>query len=261
VTGVLAGRRALVVGGGSGIGRAVVDAFHREGARVAVLELDPAKCEEVREAVPGAVVCQGDAAEWAPTDAAVAATLGAFGGLDVLVHCVGLFDFYRGLGSLTRAELDAGFDEALRVNVRSQLVSVHAALPALQAAHGSVVLTASTSSFAPGRGGVLYVASKFAVRGVVLSLANELAPEVRVNAVAPGGTLGTDLRGLVALGHQGSRLDDRPGRAEELRSRTPLAVALTPADHAASYVFLASDAARGMTGTFLHSDGGMAARG
>ena len=54
-----------------------------------------------------------------------------------------------------------------------------------------------------------------------------------------------------------SRLDDRPGRAEELTGRTPLAVALEPADHAGSYVFLASDRARGITGTFVHPDGGI----
>jgi NAD(P)-dependent dehydrogenase (short-subunit alcohol dehydrogenase family) len=131
----------------------------------------------------------------------------------------------------------------------------------LRAAKGSVVLTASNSSFHPGRGGVLYVASKFAVRGVVVALAHELAPDVRVNAVAPGGTLGTDLRGLEAFGEGAAALAERPGREDELRSRTPLAVALTPADHAAAYVFLASEAARGMTGTFLHSDGGIGVKG
>jgi len=261
VTGALDGRRALVVGGGSGIGRAVVDAFVGEGARVGVLEIDAGKCEEVAATQPTVVVRAGDATSWEDTDRAVHGVLDAFGGLDVLVSCVGLFDFYRGLGTLSRNELDAGFDEAFQVNVKSLLVSVHVALPALRASRGSGVLTASTSSFAPGRGGILYVASKFAVRGVVTSLAHELAPEVRVNAVAPGGTLATDLRGLRSLGLQAERLDDRPGRREDLEARTPLAVALTPADHAASYVFLASDASRGMTGTFLHPDGGMAARG
>jgi NAD(P)-dependent dehydrogenase (short-subunit alcohol dehydrogenase family) len=142
-------------------------------------------------------------------------------------------------------------------NVRSPLCSVKAALPALEASRGSVVLTASTSSFHPGRGGVLYVSSKFAVRGLVIALAHELAPRVRVNAVAPGGTVGTDLRGLAALDLAGQRLDDRHGRADELVQRTPLSVALEPADHAGSYVFLASDRARGITGTFVHPDGGI----
>jgi 2,3-dihydroxy-2,3-dihydrophenylpropionate dehydrogenase len=132
---------------------------------------------------------------------------------------------------------------------------VKAALPALGAG-SSIVLTGSTSSFQPGRGGVLSVATKFAVRGIVASLARELAPDVRVNGVAPGGTIGTDLRGPAALGLDAERLDDRPDRAGELRTRTPLGVALTPADHAWAYVYLASDRSRGTTGTFLQSDGG-----
>ncbi len=119
------------------------------------------------------------------------------------------------------------------------------------------MLTCSTSGFYPGRGGVLYVASKFAVRGLVVALAHELAPDVRVNGVAPGGTVGTDLRGPAALGLDDESLGDRPGREAELRARTPLQVALTPADHAESYVFLASDRSRGITGTFLHPDGGI----
>jgi NAD(P)-dependent dehydrogenase (short-subunit alcohol dehydrogenase family) len=145
--------------------------------------------------------------------------------------------------------------------VASLLVGVRAARDELVASRGSVVLTTSTSGFFPGRGGVLYVASKFAVRGLVVALAHELAPDVRVNGVAPGGTLGTDLRGPAALGLDQWSLGDRPGREDELRARTPLGIALTPADVAASYVFLASDASRGITGTFLHPDGGVGVKG
>jgi NAD(P)-dependent dehydrogenase (short-subunit alcohol dehydrogenase family) len=257
----LSGRRTLVVGGGSGIGRAVVDAFRDAGASVGVLERDKAKCDELRSEFDDVAVVSGDATVLDDNHAAVAEVVDRFGGLEVLVNCVGVFDFYRRLTDLDEEEVLPAFDEIFRVNVASQLLSVKAALPALRAAHGCVVLTASTSAFAPGRGGVLYVASKFAVRGVVVALAHELAPDVRVNAVAPGGTVGTDLRGLEALGQTGEALADRPGREDELRSRTPLAVALTPADHAAAYVFLASDGAKGMTGTFLHSDGGVGVKG
>jgi NAD(P)-dependent dehydrogenase (short-subunit alcohol dehydrogenase family) len=105
---------------------------------------------------------------------------------------------------------------------------------------------------------VLYVASKFAVRGLVTALAEELAPSVRVNGVAPGGTLGTDLRGPAALGLAGRPLGDEPDRAAALAARSPLGVALTPEDMAWSYVFLASDRSRGITGTAVHPDGGAA---
>lgn len=253
----LDGKRALVVGAGSGIGRAVLEAFRSEGAQVAALELDQAKACRLAAELPGCVVSQGDATALADSRAAVRAAIDAFGGLDILVNCVGIFDFYRGLADIDDDQLDAAFDEIFTVNVKSQLVSVRAALPELRRARGSVVLTVSTSGFYPGRGGVLYVASKFAVRGCVIALAHELAPEVRVNGVAPGGTLGTELTGPRSLGLADHVLDTAPGREEDLRRRTPLQVALTGQDHAGSYVFLASDRACGITGTVVHSDGGI----
>jgi NAD(P)-dependent dehydrogenase (short-subunit alcohol dehydrogenase family) len=256
--GWLDGKRALVVGAGSGIGRAVLDAFAAEGAQVAAMELDPAKCERLAVELPECAVHRGDATALPDARGAVARCAARLGGLDVLVNCVGIFDFYRGLAELDDDRLDDAFDEMFRVNVKSQLVSVKAALPELRRSRGSVVLTVSTSGFFPGRGGVLYVASKFAVRGCVIALAHELAPSVRVNGVAPGGTLGTELTGPASLGLGDRRLDAMPGRADDLKRRTPLNVALTGNDHAGSYVFLASDRARGITGTIVHSDGGTA---
>jgi NAD(P)-dependent dehydrogenase (short-subunit alcohol dehydrogenase family) len=258
--GWLDGKRALVVGAGSGIGRAVLDAFAAEGAAIAALELDPAKCARLTAESPDCVVHQGDSTLAVDVAAAVAATVDGLGGLDVLVNCVGVFDFYRGLTDLSPTELDQGFDELFRANVLSQLVSVQAAVSELRrSGTGSIILTVSTSGFYPGRGGILYVASKFAVRGCVIALAHELAPEIRVNGVAPGGTLGTDLTGPASLGLD-TRILDGPDRAADLRARTPLRVALTGADHAGSYVFLASDRSRGTTGTILHTDGGAALR-
>lgn len=253
----LEGRRALVVGAGSGIGRAVVDAFRSEGAQVAVLEKDPAKCQTLSEALPEVPVVVGDATTRAANEEAVAQANQEFGGLDVLVNCVGIFDFYRGIAELDADRIDDAFTEMFAVNVKSHLHSVKAALPSLQASGGAIILTESTSAYYPGRGGVLYVASKFAVRGIVTALAHELAPDVRVNGVAPGGTLNTDLRGLDSLGLNDRRLDDTPGRAAELADRVPLHVALSGTDHAWSYVFLASERARGITGGVVHPDGGI----
>ncbi len=260
--GWLDGKVALVVGGGSGIGRAVVDAFVAEGARVGVLELDAGRAEAL--AVHGdrvrAVV--GDATTWEDNLRAVRATVEAFGGVDVLATFVGVFDFYTRLEDIAADRLVEACAEVFRTNVASYLLSAKAALPELvRRPASSIVFTVSTSGFYPGRGGVLYVASKFAVRGLVVQLAHELAPRVRVNGVAPGGTLGTSLRGLRSLGLEGRSLADLAGREEELRARTPLRVALRPEDHAAAYVYLASDRARGVTGTILHSDGGIGVRG
>src|SRR5262249_53461114 len=158
--------------------------------------------------LPGGVVYRGDSTSAGDTAAAVAAAVAGLGGLDVLVNCVGIFDFYRGLSDLSDDELDVAFDEMFAANVKGPLVAVQAAIGELRAHHGSVVLTVSTSGFYPGRGGVLYVASKFAVRGCVIALAHELAPDIRVNGVAPGGTIGTELTGPASLGLAGRLLDD-----------------------------------------------------
>jgi phthalate 3,4-cis-dihydrodiol dehydrogenase len=258
--GWLEGKRALVVGAGSGIGRAVASAFQAEGAQVAVQELDKIKAERLAVELPAFPISHGDATKLSDARAAVNAAAEAFGGLDVLVNCVGIFDFYRGLADIPADQLDAAFDEMFAVNVKSQLVAVQAALPELRKARGSIVLTVSTSGFYPGRGGILYVASKFAVRGCVIALAHELAPDVRVNGVAPGGTLGTELTGPRSMGLDAQVLGTTAGREEDLRRRTPLQVALSGEDHAGSYVFLASDRARGITGTVVHSDGGAGIR-
>jgi NAD(P)-dependent dehydrogenase (short-subunit alcohol dehydrogenase family) len=258
MSGWLEGRRALVVGAGSGIGRAVVDAFLAEGARVAVLERDHDKSKALAEELPQVPVTVGDATTRAANDEAVATAVASFGGLDVLVSCVGIFDYYRSIEDLDADVLDAAFDEMFHPNVKSMLHSVKAALPALkESGRGSIVLTESTSAYFPGRGGVLYLASKFAVRGLVTGLAHDLAPEIRVNGVAPGGTLHTDLRGLPSLGLEGRSLGDSPNRAAEMAARVPLRVALSGEDHAWSYVFLASDRSRGITGTAVHTDGGV----
>lgn len=257
MNGWLEGKRALIVGAGSGIGRAVVDAFRDEGAQVAVLERDVDKCALLREELSDVPVVEGDATTRSANDDAVAAAVDAFGGLDTLVNCVGVFDFYRGLSDITADSLDRAFVEMFRVNVLSHLQSVKAAIPALRQGRGSsIVLAESASSFYPGRGGVLYVSSKFAVRGLVSTLAYELAPQIRVNGVAPGGTVNTDLRGLESLGQSSIRLDDNPDRTSSLKARTPLNVALSGKDHAWSFVYLASDRARGITGDTLHPDGG-----
>ncbi len=259
-TGALADRVVVCTGGGSGIGRAAVDAFLAAGARVAVLELDPAKCAELDGLGDDVIAVAGDATTSAGNEQLVAAALSQWDRVDAAVTFVGVFDHYTPLVDIADDRFDAAFREIFDLNVRSPLLTARAAVPALRRTRGSVIFTLSSSSFYAGRGGALYVSSKFALRGAVTQLARELAPEIRVNGVAPGGTVGTDLRGLRSLGLDGQRLDDRPGRAAQLEERTPLHVALTGVDHAGSYVFLASEQSRGMTGEILRSDGGLGVR-
>ena len=252
---------ALAVGGGSGIGRGVVEEFVREGASVGVLELNPDKCAQLDELGPKVVAIQGDATSLEDNKRAVQETVDAFGRLDTLMTFVGIFDFYTPLRDLPEDRLEVAFEEIFKTNVESYLLSAKAALPKLEEAGGSIIFTVSTSGFYPGRGGILYVASKFAVRGMIIQLAYEEAPEVRVNGVAPGGTMSTDLRGLKSIGLGERSLGGAPDREEDLKSRTPLRLAMGPEDHAGTYVYLASDRARGITGVIVNSDGGIGVRG
>jgi NAD(P)-dependent dehydrogenase (short-subunit alcohol dehydrogenase family) len=119
-----------------------------------------------------------------------------------------------------------------------------------------MIFTASVAGLNSGGGGALYTASKHAVVGLIRELAVELAPGIRVNGVAPGGTM-TDLRGLVTLGNDDRSQFADPAIEDRLRAGNPLRLALLPDDLAGAYVFLASRRdARGITGTILTVDAG-----
>jgi NAD(P)-dependent dehydrogenase (short-subunit alcohol dehydrogenase family) len=255
--GWLDGQVALVTGGGSGIGRAVVARFIEEGARVGVLDRVSERAAGLRSEFGDAVIAlTGDVAQLADNKRAVADTVAAFGRLDVFVGNAGVFDVYAPLAEFEEEELSAAFDELFAVNVKGCFFGAKAALPELNKTEGSMVFTASVAGLNSGGGGTLYTASKHAVVGLIRQLAVEVGPRVRVNGVAPGGTI-TDLRGLAVL-HQ----DDRsqftdPGTEDRLRGGNPLQIALQPADLAGAYVFLSSRTnGRGITGTILTVDAG-----
>ena len=249
--GWLDGRVALVTGGGSGIGRAVVERFLAEGARVGVLERVAARVEQLQQAFGSAVVAvQGDVTRLADNQHAVDVTVRAFGQLDIFVGNAGIFDRFMSLADLPGEQISAAFDELFGVNVKGALLGAKAALPALLQTEGCMIFTASVAGFFPGGGGPLYTASKHAIVGLIRQLACELAPKIRVNGVAPGGTL-TDLRGLAALGQ------------DQLLARTPATEARLkpPQDHAGAYVFLASkENSRHTTGAIIDTTSGASAR-
>ncbi len=257
----LDGKVALVTGGGSGIGRGVVETFLEEGARVGVLEISAAKVGRLRKLGANVEPVKGDATSLIDNEKAVARTVSRFGMLDVLVCCPGLFDYFTPLMDLPKAKLSKAFDEIFNVNVKSYVLSTKAALAELLKSEGTIVYTLSNSSFYPAGGGTLYMATKFALRGLVIQMAYELAPKVRVNGVAPGGTM-TDLRGLKSLGQQNRALGGDPSKAEEIRRTNPLHVLATPKDHSWAYVYLASkEHSRAVTGAIINTDGGLGVRG
>jgi 2,3-dihydroxy-2,3-dihydrophenylpropionate dehydrogenase len=257
VSGSLAGQAVLVAGAGSGIGRAALQAYLQEGATATVLERSDESFADLDDDFPGMLaVVRGDAT--VPADVELAVGRATAGGrpLHHLTCCVGVFDQYASLRSMSADELLAAGGEIWRGNVLSSLLLVRGAFPALAASRGSVTLTLSGSAFYAEGGGVLYGASKWALRGAVAHLSKDLAPEVRVNAVAPGGTTGTALAGLSALGQQATAADV-PDRDARIESATALGVLPTPEDHAAAYVYLADPRrARVVTGAVINTDGG-----
>jgi NAD(P)-dependent dehydrogenase (short-subunit alcohol dehydrogenase family)/quinol monooxygenase YgiN len=258
--GRLAGQVVLVTGGASGIGRAVVDRFVAEGARVAVADQDAPGLAAVREAHGRSVITvAADLRTLAGNRAAVEQAVAAFGRLDCLVANAGVFDGFRDFASLDLESLNRGFDSIFDVNVRGLLLGCRAALPSLAASSGSIIVTLSNVSFIPDGGGVMYVASKHAALGVVRQLAHELAPCVRVNGVAPGATK-TAIRVPEVFGQS---LDQRaPEISAAIAKLVPLAAHAEPADHTGAYVLLAArDDSPAMTGTVITSDGGLGIRG
>jgi 2,3-dihydroxy-2,3-dihydrophenylpropionate dehydrogenase len=141
----------LVTGGGSGLGRAIVSRFVEEGARVVVLDRSKEKLDEVAGAFGDAVrTVAGDVTSVEDNEAAVAAAVNDFGGLDVLVGNAGIWDFNASLEATDARRLAGGFDELFGVNVKGYLLAAKAALPALRAARGSMVFTLSNAAFYPG---------------------------------------------------------------------------------------------------------------
>jgi NAD(P)-dependent dehydrogenase (short-subunit alcohol dehydrogenase family) len=262
--GWLTGQVALITGGGSGIGRAVVERYIDEGARVGVLERSQERVEQLRADFGDALVAvQGDVTRLDDHQQAVGATVDAFGQLDIFVGNAGVFDNFISLEALPEEQIGAAFDELFAVNVKGYLLGAKAALPELRRTRGCMIFTASNASFWTGGGGPLYTASKHAVVGLVRQLAYELAPDIRVNGVAPGGTQ-TNLSGLAALGRNRQSQQDIPREQWEamMRARTPLRIVAEPRDHAGAYVFLASrENARTITGMIIDSTGGLGIRG
>lgn len=251
----LEGQVALVTGGGSGLGRAIVERFRFEGARVAILERSLQHGDELPADVVATV---GDVRSAEDNERAVRATVEQFGRLDVFVGNAGIYDNRRAFDEYAYSELPAAFDELFGINVKGYLLGALAALPALRATRGSMIFTSSVSGSAAGFGGTLYIAAKHAINGITRQLAYELAPDVRVNAVAPG-YVPTNLRGLTTLG-QG--LSKNPESVKTAGERLPLHVAPEAADYTDLYVMLAAPAARRtLTGTILTADGGISLQG
>jgi 2,3-dihydroxy-2,3-dihydrophenylpropionate dehydrogenase len=254
------GHGIYLTGGGSGLGRALVERFVAEGARVSVLDRSAEKNALLREAFGDAVVTTtGDVRDLGAHEAAVGFALDAFGRLDAYIANAAIWDGNVTLLDLPPAQIDAAFDEVFGVNVKGALLGAKAAAPALIESRGAIVLTLSIAALRAGGGGPLYTSSKTAGIGLVRELAYELAPYVRVNAVCPA-AMATDLRGPQAFGLDQSALMANVD-PDLIRSAYPLDYFPAPDDYVGAFLFLASRESGATTGTLIEADLGMSARG
>ncbi|HZB72994.1 MAG TPA: SDR family NAD(P)-dependent oxidoreductase [Acidimicrobiales bacterium] len=242
--GLLEGRRAVVTGGGSGIGAATCRRFADEGARVAVLDVDGTSGERVAGSV-GGVAVDADVVDGDALTAAFDRAAAALGGLDTVVNNAGtgnvlpLHDYP-----------DDEWDRLLAVNLKGVFNGTRAAVPHLRAAGpgATIVNVSSLSGLRPTRGEAPYSAAKAGVVALTMSAALEYGPGVRVNCVSPG-FIRTPLT-EVACADDATR--------GELEAATPLGRLGTAEEVAATIAFLCSDLAAYVTGANLVVDGGSA---
>ena len=199
----LSGATAIVTGGGSGLGRATAEAFAAKGARVAVLDLNPAAAEEAAKAVQG-VALVGDVADPASAEAALAKAAGGLGGAPrILVNCAGIGNPTRIVGKDGAPAPLAAFEKIVRVNLIGTFNMIRLAAAAmakldlLEGERGVIISTASVAAYEGQIGQAAYSASKGGVVAMTLPIARELARiGVRVNAIAPGIFMTPMLAGL-----------------------------------------------------------------
>ena len=245
--GRLDGKVALITGAQQGIGRGMAIAFARDGADVGINYLDDRTAaegvaEEVRKGGARAVLVEGDVARVAQAEAMVGRVTATLGGLDILVNNAGV---YPRVPFLEMREDD--WDLVLDVNLKGSFFCAQAAARAMVAGQrrGAILNVASQAIRGAVRG-VHYSASKGGVVAMTRAMALELAPHhIRVNAIAPGLTNTAQPR----YGHGEDELT-------AMARAVPLGRMAQPDDIASVAVFLASDAARFMTGQTVHVNGG-----
>ena len=244
-----AGKTAVITGAGAGFGAAISQKLAADGARVVLVDRRSDACErtadDIRKAGGQAEVVVGDVASAETHSRASEHAAAAYGRLDVWVNNAAMAQENKPFQEVSEEE----FDRIFAVNVRSIFVAAKLIAPQLKKTKGVIINISSAVAIRPRPGLAVYNASKAAVNVLTKSLAQELAPDVRVNAVCP--TLG-ETRLLETF----TGVPDTPENRQRFLNVIPLGRLAKPSDVASAVTFLASGEAEFITGVTLEVDGG-----
>lgn len=236
---------ALVTGGGSGIGLAITEKFVRHGIRTIIIGRSQDKLDAAQKALgENCIPVCFDLTELAGVPALVQQLVDRYGSIDVLVNNAGI-NQKKDFTDVT----DADFQNILLTNVTAVFtISREVVKHMIARGRGSIINISSMASQYGIPKVIAYTASKSAIEGMTKAMAVELSPKgIRVNCIAPG-FIATDMSAKALNGDQ--------ERMQKVLSRTPMGGLGEPSDIAESALFLASDAAKYITGTVLPVDGG-----
>jgi NAD(P)-dependent dehydrogenase (short-subunit alcohol dehydrogenase family) len=270
----LNGKVAIITGGARGIGAGIARVIAAQGARVALLDLDPSEADRTAAGLPGpAMALACDAAVEDEVTTAMGAVVEAFGGLDILVNNAGAGrgpvdpNIARTTGRGGVDDMPATvWDQQLAQNLRTTFVTTKVAAPHLKArGGGAIVNIASIAGLVASPRLPAYAAAKAGVISLTKSLALDYAPhDIRVNAICPGFLWTRAWEGLAAgMRMREPELAEREPRdifLEIVKRGVPLGREQTPEDIGHLAAFLASDAARNITGQWIAVDGGITLR-